>query len=98
MNIRKEILPVLKPHGGQEEIDTLAEVIKSGWWGKGSKVDELEKSFAKLVGAKYALAVTSNTVAQDLILKAKGVKNMDFFRIFRNFPKNPPKKLEILTK
>ena len=77
MNIRKNVLPVLRPSGGYEELHLLKQVIESGWWGKGSKVDELEKSFAKLVGAKYALAVTSNTVAQDLILKAKGVKNMD---------------------
>ena len=38
MEIRKEILPVLNPAGGQEEIQAVAEVIRSGWWGKGPKV------------------------------------------------------------
>ena len=49
MKIRENILPVLKPHGGEEEIKLLKEVISSGWWGKGSKVEQLEK-FAELVG------------------------------------------------
>ena len=43
MEIRKEILPVLKPAGGEEEIQAVAEVIRSGWWGKGPKVAQFEK-------------------------------------------------------
>ncbi len=77
MKIREKILPVLKPDGGEEEIRLLKEVIYSGWWGKGSKVAELEKKFADMVGTKYALAVSSNSVAQDLIFKAKKIKNCD---------------------
>ena len=38
MKIRKDVLPVLKPHGGKEEIEAITEVINSGWWGKGPKV------------------------------------------------------------
>ena len=76
MKIREKILPVLKPDGGEEEISLLKEVIYSGWWGKGSKVAELEKKFADMVGTKYALAVSSNSVAQDLIFKAKKNKKL----------------------
>ena len=65
MKIRKETLPVLKPHGGEEEVEALSKVIKSGWWGKGPKVAQFEKEFAEMVGAKYAIAVNSATAGQD---------------------------------
>lgn len=77
MNIRENMLPCLKPIGGKEEIQALTEVIESGWWGKGPKVAEFEKKFAEMVGAKYAVAVTSNTHGQDLIMKAMGIDEGD---------------------
>ena len=77
MKIRDKVLPVLRPLGGEEEITSLRESIESGWWGKGPKVAEFEKKFAEMVGAKYALAVDSNTSGQDLILKALGIKDCD---------------------
>ena len=55
------MLPVLRPYGGVEESNALKEVIESGWWGKGPKVTQFEEEFAKLVGAKYAVAVTRAT-------------------------------------
>jgi len=77
MEIRDSMLPVLGPMGGNEEIDALREVIESGWWGKGPKVAEFEKTFAEMVGAKYAIAVTSNSHGQDLIMKALGIRGRD---------------------
>ena len=77
MKIRDSVLPVLRPHGGEEEIQALRECIESGWWGKGPKVAEFEKKFAEMVGAKYAVAVTSATHGQDLVLKAMGIKDCD---------------------
>ena len=75
--IRENILPVLQPFGGKEEIDALSKVIESGWWGKGEKVIELEKEFAEMVGSKYAIAVTSATHGQDLVFKALEINNCD---------------------
>ncbi len=77
MKLRETILPAMRPFSGPDELSALKEVIESGWWGKGPKVSEFEKEFAEMVGAKYAIAVTSNTQAQDLIFKAKGIKNCD---------------------
>ena len=77
MKIRKNMLPVLRPQGGKEEINALKEVIDSGWWGKGPKVNQFEKEFAKMVGAKYAIAVTSNSHGQDLVMKALDIKDGD---------------------
>ena len=77
MKIRKHILPALQPQGGDEEIAAVAEVIRSGWWGKGKKVQEFEEKFAKMVGAKYAIAVTSNSHGIDLVLKANNITSGD---------------------
>ncbi len=75
MKIRKDTLPVLRPFGAENEIKEFADTIRSGWWGKGKKVEELEARFSKMVGSKYAIAVTSNTVAMDLILKAYNISD-----------------------
>jgi perosamine synthetase len=77
MKIRETMLPVLRPKGGKEEVQALQEVIESGWWGKGPKVAEFEEKFAKMVGHKYAVAVTSASHGQDLIMKALGLKGID---------------------
>jgi perosamine synthetase len=65
------------PCGGEEEVEAVREVIESGWWGKGPKVDELETKFAEMVGAKYAVAVTSASHGIDLALKAHGIEDCD---------------------
>jgi len=77
MEIRDTMLPVLRPLGGEEEVQAIREVIESGWWGKGPKVAEFEQKFAEMVGAKYAVAVTSASHGQDLVMKAKGFKGID---------------------
>ena len=77
MKIRKNMLPVLRPQGGNEEVKALKEVIESGWWGKGPKVAQFEKEFAEMVGAKYAIAVTSNSHGQDLVMKALDIRDGD---------------------
>lgn len=77
MELREDVLPVLGPKSGPEEIKAVIDVLESGWWGKGAKVAEFEKEFAKTVGAKYAIAVTSNTHGMDLVIKAMGIKDAD---------------------
>jgi perosamine synthetase len=77
MEIRKEPLKVLGPCGDESDVQAIREVILSGWWGKGPKVQEFEEKFAKLVGAKHAIAVTSNSHGQDLVMKAMGFKGVD---------------------
>ena len=77
MDIREKPLKVLGPFGDQSDIDSIGEVIESGWWGKGPKVQEFEEKFAELVGAKHAIAVTSNSHGQDLVMKAMGFKGID---------------------
>ena len=75
MKIRKKILPVLRPLGDEKDVDALRKTILGGWWGRGPKVEELEKKFAKKIGTKYAVAVTSNTSGIDLVLKAYNINS-----------------------
>ena len=77
MKIRDKTLSVLQPHGGDEEVNALRDTIESGWWAKGPKVAQFEKEFAEMVGAKYAIAITSATHGQDLVLKALEIKDCD---------------------
>ena len=77
MEIRKDMLSVQRPLGGNEEIEAIKDSIENGWWTKGPKVEQFEKEFAKHVGSKYAVAVTSNSHGQDLVMKAMGIKNAD---------------------
>lgn len=77
MEIRKNMLPVLRPLADETDIQAVTEVLNSGWWGKGPKVEQFEREFAELVGAKYAIAVTSNSHGQDLVMKALDIKDGD---------------------
>ena len=77
MEIRGNIIPVQRPFSDEQEIAAITETLNSGWWGKGSKVEEFENRFAEMVGAKYAVAVTSATHGQDLLFKALELKNID---------------------
>lgn len=77
MEIRDQVLPVSRPVSSQEDATALVEVLESGWWGKGPKVAQFEREFAAMVGAKHAIAVTSASAGQDLVLKALGLKGVD---------------------
>ncbi len=48
---------------GKEEIEEAVKVLKSGKLIQGEKVKEFEKFFARKVGARYAVAVSSGTAA-----------------------------------
>ena len=67
------------PVWGQEEIDNLTEVVKSGKWGrlKGERVAEFEQKFAAFQQAKYGVAVNSGTTALHLALLAAGIRPGD---------------------
>ena len=77
MNKRDEFLPYCRPYFDDEELNRVADVLKSGWWTKGSVTCEFEKVFAEYVGAKYAVAVNSCTAAMHIALVAKGIGEGD---------------------
>ena len=71
------VLPFHMPDVGQEEIDAVVKVLKSGWLTTGAKVKQFEDEFAAMVGARHAIAVNSCTAALHLALEACGVREGD---------------------
>jgi dTDP-4-amino-4,6-dideoxygalactose transaminase len=70
---RATFLSFQPPAIGDEEVEAVAETLRSGWLTTGPRTAELEQRFAEYVGAKHALAVTSGTAALHLALVALGV-------------------------
>jgi len=62
---------------GEEEVQSVSEVIRSGWLTMGAKTVEFERQFASYIGAKYAIAVSSCTAGLHLALEAIGIAEGD---------------------
>lgn len=71
------VLPFHMPDVGDEEIDAVVRVLKSGWLTTGAKAKQFEDEFAAMVGARHAVAVNSCTAALHLALEACGVREGD---------------------
>src|SRR6266545_3145961 len=65
------------PAIGDEEIEAVAETLRSGWLTTGPKAAELEARAAALLDAEHVLAVASGTAAMHLALIALGVGEGD---------------------
>ena len=62
---------------GEEEIQAVSEVLRSGWLTMGAKTFEFERQFAEYIGVKHAVAVCSGTAALHLSLEAIGLQSAD---------------------
>ena len=71
------MIPVVRPHMGQEEIDAFAEVVRSGWLGLGPRTAEFERRFAAFCEVEHCVAVNSATSALDLAMRLLGVGHGD---------------------
>jgi dTDP-4-amino-4,6-dideoxygalactose transaminase len=61
------------PAIGEEEIEAVAETLRSGWLTTGPRTALLEERMAEYLEAKHVLAVASGTAAMHLALVALGV-------------------------
>lgn len=77
VDIRGKLVKVASPQVGEEEISAVREVLLSGRYVSGPKVEEFERLFADYIGVKYAIAVNSGTAALQAALMAIGVTSGD---------------------
>lgn len=73
MTTNATYLPFHRADIGDEEIDAVVAVLRSGWLTSGPRVKEFEAAFARYVGVEHAVAVNSATAAMHLGLDALGV-------------------------
>ncbi len=69
------MIPIFRPSMGDEEIEAVAEVLRSGWIGLGPKTKEFEERFAEYIGTEYAVALNSCTAALHLALNVLGINS-----------------------
>jgi perosamine synthetase len=76
-SVLTKTVPVARPSFGAAEERAVVDVLRSGWVSQGPRVAEFERQFAKYVGAREAIAVSSCTTALHLALVAAGVRPGD---------------------
>lgn len=74
---RQEFLPFALPDLDGDELEEIREALESGWITTGPKVRQYESEFARIVGAKHAVALNSCTAAMHLALEAIGLQRGD---------------------
>ncbi|MDA3786940.1 MAG: DegT/DnrJ/EryC1/StrS family aminotransferase [Desulfobacula sp.] len=70
-------IKVAQPFVGEEEASAVREVLLSGEYVSGLKVEAFEKAFADYIGTKYAVAVSNGTSALFISLETMGVGQGD---------------------
>ncbi len=75
------MIPINMPKIGEEEVQAVVNVLRSGMLtsglGAGPKVTEFEKYFAQFAGVKHAVAVNTGTAALHSAIAAVGIKQGD---------------------
>jgi perosamine synthetase len=75
--VRKTLLPYGRQSISEEDIQAVADVLRSDWLTTGPKVGEFEEALAAWVGAKHAVAFSSGTAALHGAAFAAGLKPGD---------------------
>ncbi|MGD0497264.1 MAG: DegT/DnrJ/EryC1/StrS family aminotransferase [Bryobacteraceae bacterium] len=74
---RQSFLPYCLPFIGEEEIQEVVDTLRSGWVTTGPKVKRFESEFARYIGVKHAVAVSSCTAALQVSLAALDIGSGD---------------------
>ena len=66
-------VPMARPVAGDDDVEAVTRVLRSGQWASGPEVTRFEEDFARFVGARHAVAVCNGTVALHAALLGAGV-------------------------
>jgi len=75
--VRSTFLPFARPLIGEEEIEEVAAVLRSGWLTTGPRARRFEEAFCEYTGAPFAVALNSCTAALHLSQLALGIGEGD---------------------
>lgn len=73
MSTSEPFLPFSRPSIGDDEIDAVVAVLRSGWLTTGEVTRRFEEAFAAYCGADHAVAVASGTAGMHLVFSALGI-------------------------
>ncbi len=66
-------VPFSPPDVGEQEIQEVAEALRSGWITTGPRTKELERRIAKFVGTNFCVCLNSQTACAEMALRVLGV-------------------------
>jgi len=72
-----EFIPYAQQWLDEEDINKVAEALRTDWITQGPLIDEFENKVSEYTGAKYAVAVSSGTAALHAAYNAIGIKEGD---------------------
>ena len=67
-------IPLSRPMIGEEEINSVSMVLKSGWLAHGPKTKAFEQEFASYTGTKFATSLNSCASALQIAIQAQNLK------------------------
>jgi dTDP-4-amino-4,6-dideoxygalactose transaminase len=70
---RDQLIPVFDLRVTPEDLDAVAQTLRSGWLTMGPRTREFEAAFARSIGSTHAVAVSSCTAALHLAYLAAGI-------------------------
>ncbi len=71
------MIQLFKPYMDEEEVQSVAEVLRSGWIGLGPRTAEFEKQFAQFIGVPWVVGLNSCTAALDMAIRLLNINHGD---------------------